>query len=369
MICYPVFSDDIQESKIHLENFKNIIHQNTSYYIIDVTGGTHTVAKIHFGEQPGEITDYLRTVEGSTRYDIGVTTNRGEITVTLDEYIYNDATLIVFLDDTRKIIGYICLMRQSEEQLIEKFNFTKKNGYTVIGRTSLNFLPNKTYQLTWNQKPVDNYPDLTQYYPDEKYPQEIREVIALLRFFWKEPMETGPSNVNYRSLSVDKQIDYLESEKWTIQCGEIRDIVASYAMVSQYISGVKIINAEQYCPRFYDLTGNTHGVMEIYLHQYNRWVLVDPMFGSLFSYKGELIGVDTIKSLSVEERKNIVPIKVAGNSLSLEETFNGYYLNQNYYMYYNTINYKVVKFEAYGFDKLYYKTYAENSLKTIGEIL
>ena len=235
------------------------------------------------------------------------------------------------------------------------FNFTKINGYTVIGRTSRYFLPNKAYQLIWHPDSVYNYPELNNYYPREPYPIELKEIIALVQYFWREPMSTGPSNLDYTNLPVDTQIEFLESGEWTIQCGEIRDIVASYAIQSKNIPGVKVINAEQYYPRFKDLTGNTHGVMEIYSPYYGKWILVDPMFGKLFVYNGEYINTDDILAMSSEERKNIVPKKIAGNAISLKEAFNGYYLNYNYYTYYNTLAGKIVKFQNAGFERLYNK--------------
>jgi len=352
-----IAGSDIPTSKIQLENFKTL---DSKHHIIDVTDGVYTVAQIHFGKQPEDIHPYLDAIYCSSVYDIGNTSQSGKITVSLEEELFNDATLIVFLDESRELVGYIGLMRQSETHLLNKFNFTKNNGYTVIGRTSRWFLPNKTYQLVWRADPVYTYPDLRNYYPREQYPREIREIIALMRFFWKEPMQTGPSNNDYTNLPADVQIDFLESGQWTIQCGEIRDIVAAYAIQSHKIPGVKIVNAAQYYPRFRDLVGNEHGVMEIYSPYYQKWILVDPMFGKLFTYNGEYINTDDILALSIEERKNIVPIKVAGNAVSLGEVFNGYYLNQNYYTYYNTVSEKLVKFQTQEFEKMYCKSYVHD---------
>jgi hypothetical protein len=360
------------QSQIKVENFTTIDNKSC---IIDVSDGVYTVAQIHFGKQPEDITPWLHDTRTSSEYDIGKTSYNGQIKITLQEKIFDDATLVIFLDKNREIVGYIELMRQSQSHLSDMFNFKQKNGYTVVGRTSLWILNNATYCPTWKPLEVYTYPNLTNYYPEEKLPIEIKEIIALMRFFWKEPMRTGPDNKNYSNLSAEEQMEYLESGEWTIQCGEIRNIVASYAIQSPHIIGVKIINADQYYPRFKDLIGNVHGVMEIYSPYYDKWILVDPMFGKLFMYDGEFINTHDIATMSMEERQDIIPIKVAENSKSLEDCFNGYYLNQNYYTYYNTINVntmmyvKNVKHDAFNFYMLYDKELSNNAIKRIGEIL
>lgn len=278
---------------------------------IDVSDGKYTIALITFDKRPVNLTPYLKVVSQNNHNDIGQTDESGYLEAKLSKERYNQPNLLVFLNTAhkRRIVGYIEILRQSEKDLEEIYQFSKPNGYYVLSRTSLK-LPRETekfknYHLSVADK--INLPNLDKYYPNStEYPPTIRESVALIKFIWDKPLKLGPTNNREpEKLDALTKLELLKKGQWAAQCADIREIFAEQAIASPKILDIRKVDLYQYYPPYPDLITNSHAATEIYSPKLKKWIFVDPYFASIFKLNGELLNAEELKNLSYQERAEL----------------------------------------------------------------
>lgn len=296
----------ITNKSLTLENFKSLDNEEI---LLDVTDGLYKVVKYSFDVRPDKLDHYLSNTVTGESADISETNSKGQISTKIDGKYYNEPTLLIFFKD-QEMSGYIEILRQSEVDLQKLYNFNKPGGYYVLGRTSLT-LPQRKPEVQNNEsekKEDFSLPDFTNYYPnDTQIPIEIKESVAIMKFIWEKPLNSGPNNnQSYENYLPLEKIELLRENKWSAQCTGIRNIFKDLALASPSINKIRDVDLFQYSPPFPDLIPNGHSVIEVYSRQLSKWVMIDPYFASIFMAENQYLSVKDFN----EYKNNLSKIKI-----------------------------------------------------------
>ena len=343
ILLIELYRPAYNSNKFALENFTSL---GDDKVLIDVTNKQYIVLKTSFDTRTVDLDSTISRLVKENQYDIGQTDVNGRIAVELDGEYYNKPNLIVFVKDDhpRRLIGYIEILRQSESDLKNLYNFDKPGGYYVLGRTSLR-LPKESHKnQTVSLAPKKGYllPDLTNYYLSKQEgggPGEIQESIALIKFIWDKPLSLGPSNNHVdEKLGPLERLELLRNNNWSAQCTAIRDIFRELALASHKITKVRNVDLFQYYPPFPDLITNSHSVIEIYSQQLDKWIMVDPYFATIFMQGQQYLNTEEINKLDEKERAKLKILNVSPNQ-SIDKLNTTLNIKDSYFIYFGAIFY------------------------------
>ncbi len=270
----------------------------------------------------------------------------GRFHVKLYEEHYNQSNVIL-LDrcifyGLCRYVGYIELLRQSEELLQRNWSFHKPGGYTILGRSSV-ALPNETrvvYGTIPVSRPLDQaLPEFGAYHANVDLPAQVNAAIGIVQYMWSRTPRLGPHNDRTpQSLGPLTRLDLLERGAWSTQCGDFQYIFVNLAAASSKVSGVRYVSLLQYYPMFSGLIPHSHAAVEI-LTEGHKWVVIDPWFGLLFQDEGRLLSASEIAEMSASDRKRItVRHFLQGRPSPFDlERYEGSYPSYGYWGYFGTI--------------------------------
>ncbi len=271
---------------------------------------------------------------------------RGRLRLPLSEEFLNHANVVVvdkcIFYGLCWDVGYIELLRQSEDNLLKNFSFHKPGGYTVLGRTTLQV--RREPRLVQSLSPVSNeieqpLPDFSVYRGPGDAPGSIGEATAIVRYIWSRHPRLGPhDDRSPQRLGPLRRLDLLERGDWATQCGDIQYIFVNLAAAAPAIRGVRYVGLLQYHPLFPDLVPHSHAAAEV-LAEDGAWVLVDPWFGLLFESQGKLLGAGDILRMTASERTHIDVRRLVPERVSPFDTdaFEGTIPQGGYWGYFGTM--------------------------------
>lgn len=257
--------------------------------------------------------------EGRGRYSDPL----GRFNLPLSEQVLNQANVVVvdkcFFYGLCWYVGYIELLRQSEDKLLKNFSFRKAGGYTILGRTTLS-VP-RDPRLIASASPVSSeiegqLPDFSSFRGPGEARGSISEAAAIVRYIWSRSPRLGPhGDRSPQRLDPLRRLDLLERGDWATQCGDIQHIFVNLAAAAPAVRGVRAIGLLQYHPLFPDLVPHSHATAEV-LGEDGSWVLIDPWFGLMFEHRGKLVGAGDILRMSASERERITVMRLVPERVS-----------------------------------------------------
>lgn len=311
------------DSALRLENFAMVKGKQVQVQV-DLSGGEYRVARLPFKKAPPQLLPWLEKIRQTRVHDIGQTDEHGIIKVSLQDEVFNSSDLLVFLrcnsgKDCR-IKGYLEVIRQPEALLKSLFGFEKVGGYNVLGRTTLQLPhePKKRFLPVQQAIPLTHpLPDLESLSApeDEALPPEVRRAGMLIRYIWSYHPRMGPSNdAQPQSRDALYRLGLLKAGQWAVSCQGIRDIFVELAAQDPEIPAVRTVGLYQYSPAWPDLISNSHAVAEIYSEHLDKWIMIDPHFGTLYTQNGIPLSVSELSdyrnSRGAESRAGLMPLKV-----------------------------------------------------------
>ncbi len=331
------------EVPLKMIQFKQVDHQ----FIATFDKSHLKIAIYTLGTKPKSIDDLLLYIKHQSPFFKLETTGSSVIFPLISNfYNFNNLMTIQYCNSNScDNLEFLELIRQSQNQLMKKFGFYKKLGYTIIGRNNL-ILPQVKKQLTSLVKPENfSLKDSNSWYPkivlsSPEMPSALQYSIALDKYLWSKPIKKGPSNNSApQFLSPVIQLKLLREFKWSTQCNSFRNIFVDFATYVKEIPKVRAVNLLQYNGKFNDLIANSHAVVEIYSNSLKKWILFDPWFAVYFKYHDKFLSANDIIAMSSLERKNIAVYNVTkGEPLTPEfnKHKNTYQFNQ-YDIYFGSI--------------------------------
>jgi hypothetical protein len=220
----------------------------------------------------------------------------------------HEYAIVIFIDDQ-----YLELIRQSSSWLTEKFDYIKPDGYTILGRHTIN--------QTQKTKPTPPLPALTfagkphmsniKPMGDSAY-ESINLARGLLYALWHEPIQQGPTSESYHEFlthTFDEKLDLLRTGKFAVMCQGFRDLFLHAASAVPHLK-VRGINALNYAPPLTELISYGHSTVEIWIEDLNKWVLFDPWLGIMVARKnGDFVGAHDLQQNNEHpEYFNVVPV-------------------------------------------------------------
>ena len=260
-----------------------------------------------------EVSDYLSRIGG--RF-IDADAN-GEVVIRLEEEHYLQSTIILI----EKIGGssednpyYIEFLRQSAHSLKGGFEYTKDDGYTILGRTNLDLPNSESLVPTDNSclRPLSRaLPSFPGFEGAASLPRAMAEAVAISAYIWSQPVRKGPShNLKDSSACPLRMLDWIHAGKELAQCGDIINIFLNLAANSDAVTGVRYIGAFRHRPPFPDLTPYSHALAEIHVAEWKRWILIDVWCGLLFHSDGRLLGVSDVLEMEDFRRPMIEVVRL-----------------------------------------------------------
>jgi len=335
-----------------LENFRHI--SNNGEVEIDISDGIYSVILLSLENQPKNLDNVIHNAMNNVSKESLYTDNKGIIKINLKEDFYNNVNVLFFKDSkSKKRIGYIELLRQSAKDLKQYYNFEKKDGYTILGRTNIilpegkKFINSNIPIIIPSRRP---YPvSIKEFYPHERYEPEITEAIAAIRYLWSEPINIGPTNqILDSSYGVLRRLEMLRQGEWSTQCSDFRTLFNNLVLHSNIIRKVRRVELRQHFPTFTDLIVNSHSISEIYVEGLHKWIAVDPWFGYLFTVDGKYVNTQEIASMKSEKYSKIkiekwVPDRKISTQLPEENEF--IIISNGYFGYFGSIEYGPTRYQ------------------------
>lgn len=206
-----------------------------------------------------------------------------------NEPIQNEYSIFIFADGQ-----WLELVRQSSAWLSATFSYKKPDGYTILGRHTINRAVEKTSVIPLPSLKFNGKPDLSNIKPlgTSKY-LEIKLATGLLHQLWSEPIKQGPVSESYDDFlkhTFNEKLEILRSGKFAVMCQGFRDLFlhASYGIPKLKVRAIEALN---YAPPFNDLISYGHSTAEIWIEGLGKWVVFDPWLGVMVAKKnGEFVG-------------------------------------------------------------------------------
>lgn len=201
----------------------------------------------------------------------------------------NEYSIFVFVDGQ-----WLELVRQSSAWLAKLFDFTKPDGYTILGRHTINRIPETVPSAPLPQLVFIGKPDLSNIEPigQSKY-IEVRLAKGLLHNLWNKPIKQGPTSETYDAFlkhPFDEKLEILRTGKFAVMCQGFRDLYlhASYGVPKLKVRAIEALN---YAPPFNNLISYGHSTAEIWIEKLQKWVIFDPWLGIMVTKKnGDFVG-------------------------------------------------------------------------------
>lgn len=215
---------------------------------------------------------------------------------------------------------YLEIVRQSAGWLKSTFNFDSFNGYTILGRRTINagvrIAPESQQPIVFNATPhIVSIVDRN----NDSIPAEIREIPELriackiVRLLWDGEMQDSPTDKSYTDflqLTFEEKLQLIHKGEFPVSCQGIRDLFLHAALGFQDLQ-VRAVDALNYTPQFENLISYTHATAEVYVVGLGKWVMTDPWAGFILKnmqgeylsakefadYEGQLIIIPLIERI------------------------------------------------------------------------
>ena len=209
-----------------------------------------------------------------------------------DDPADNEYSIFVFADES-----WFELIRQSAQWLKQKFNFDKPDGYSILGRRSINVCGGPLYSAEALE--FAGRPSLPQIRPagGSRFP-EVKMATGLLEFLWCQPVAQGPTSRSYSDFlqhSFEAKLEIVQNGEFALMCQGMRDL---FLHASEGIEGlnVRAVEAFNYGRHIPDLISYGHSTAEIWIEELDKYVIFDPWLALMVTdTKGTLIGAEELQ--------------------------------------------------------------------------
>lgn len=198
---------------------------------------------------------------------------------------------------------YIELVRQSPKWLMDRFGFKRDNGYSILGRRSvqvgtgqppsmgpLRFVGRADIDLS-NVSVNGIAPELQKY-------AQLTQAAKIMTLLWSKDFLSGPTSIPYSEFlqhGFQEKLSLIREGRFAIMCQGMRDLFLHAAV--QNGLRVRAVEALNYPASFPDLTNYSHSTVEIWIDSLNKWVLADPWVGvSVVDSDGKILSAEEISS-------------------------------------------------------------------------
>lgn len=211
---------------------------------------------------------------------------------------------------------YLEIVRQSAGWLKSTFNFDSFNGYTILGRRTINagvrIGPESQHPIVFNAMPhIVSIVDRN----NDPLPAEIREIPELLiackivRLLWDGEMQDSPTDKSYSEflqLTFEEKLQLIRNGEFPVSCQGMRDMFLHAALGFRGLH-VRAVDALNYTPQFENLISYAHATAEIYVVGLGKWVLTDPWAGfALKNMQGEYLSAEEL--VGYDDQLIVVPL-------------------------------------------------------------
>ena len=213
-------------------------------------------------------------------------------------------------------IEYVEFMRQPAAWLLEQFGFERPEGYTVLGRRTIEARGAKIRPLEpyvfhgFSRVNLGTTEPAAIPVEAARFP-ELVTAVRVVRWLWRHDMRVGPHAFPYDdflALPLDRKLTMLAGGRFAVLCAGMRDLFL-HAVLS--IPGIRarVVGAYDYAPSFAHLISHSHATSEIYVEALAKWVMVDAWAGIMIARRdGTLLSAEEIRGASAADLK-IVPIR------------------------------------------------------------
>ncbi len=222
-----------------------------------------------------------------------------------NEPVDNEYSIFVFADQS-----WFELIRQSAHWLKQKFDFGKPDGYSILGRRSINVCGGPLYSA--DALEFAGRPSLPQIRPagGSKFP-EVKMATGLLEFLWCQPVVQGPTSKSYSDFlqhSLEAKLEIVQNGEFALMCQGMRDL---FLHASEGVEGLnaRAVEAFNYGRHIPDLISYGHSTAEIWIEELNQYVIFDPWLALMVTdTKGTPIGADQLRLENYTADKNNIEI-------------------------------------------------------------
>jgi hypothetical protein len=199
---------------------------------------------------------------------------------------------------------YLEIVRQSPRWLKSTFNFDSFNGYTILGRRSINagvrIGPEDQQPIVFNETPhIVSIVNKN----NDPLPAAIGEIPELLiackiiRLLWDGEMQDSPTDKSYSEflqLTFEEKLQLIHNGEFPVSCQGMRDMFLHAALGFKHFQ-VRAVDAHNYTPQFGNLISYAHATAEVYVDGLSKWVLTDPWAGfALTNMQGEYMSAEQL---------------------------------------------------------------------------
>jgi hypothetical protein len=198
---------------------------------------------------------------------------------------------------------YMEIVRQPPVWLKEKFDFESKNGYSILGRGSLEVKakPRKSSTVIT----YSGVPDVTLIASQDvsslsRQIGEIEELLIaskIIRAIWDGEVQDSPTLKSYSDFvcqPFENKLNQIRRGEFPVSCQGIRDLFLHGSLAFEGFQA-RAVNAFNHCPQFPDLIAYTHATAEVYVQSLAKWVLCDPWAGFVLATpEGKLVSAEEV---------------------------------------------------------------------------
>ena len=199
---------------------------------------------------------------------------------------------------------YLELIRQPSGWLYSTFKFSRPQGYTILGRRSID-VGSTAGSLSPPPLEFNSVPDVSAIVgmTDDPLLTEVAQYPELLiaskitRTLWSGKMRDSPTEQSYSQFvqqPFEAKLAQIKDGLFPVSCQGMRDMFLHAALGFSGLS-VRAVNAHNYAPQFPDLVAYAHATAETFVSGLNKWILSDPWTGfALRNTRGEYLGANDL---------------------------------------------------------------------------
>ncbi|MCM8537807.1 MAG: transglutaminase domain-containing protein [Lentisphaeraceae bacterium] len=227
------------------------------------------------------------------------------ITCLLAEGYYEQSSIIYLLKESESKVYYLELLRQSEEDLWNKFQYKKPGGYTILSRTNL-VLPNEqipifetAIQTSLNELPL---PKLKPTF--ETHIPSLNLALDVIKEIWQSHLSCGPSNKPPKSITCPvKRLHALRLGEVSTMCSDVSALFINLSVL--YGLKARSVKLYAYYPPFDDLITFSHALAEVYSPELNKWLAIDPWYSFYMKSEKLFLSIEEILPINNKEEINL----------------------------------------------------------------